>query len=175
MQQKSFKSLARFLLNHRIHRESFPDASRQRRLCSERRGGAMVCEIIVIGHDERAATTITKPTTFKLTVHGSHSLSTSMLGVRDRITNDIFQKDFEDTTSLFVDETRDTLDTATTSKTTNGGLCNTLNVISQNFAMTLGTSLSKSLSSFATARHDCFSIECLFVVVNASVLLLDFV
>jgi hypothetical protein len=43
----------------------------------------------------------------------------SMLGVRYRITNDVFQEDLEDTTGLLINETGDTLDTATASQTTN--------------------------------------------------------
>jgi hypothetical protein len=35
----------------------------------------------------------------------------------------ILQENFEDTTGLFVDESGDTLDTATAGKTTNGRLC----------------------------------------------------
>ena len=37
----------------------------------------------------------------------------------------ILKEDLEDTTSLLVDKTRDTLDTATAGKTTNGGLSDT--------------------------------------------------
>ena len=37
----------------------------------------------------------------------------------------ILQKDFENTTGLLVDETRDTLDTATAGQTTNGRFGNT--------------------------------------------------
>ena len=48
-----------------------------------------------------------------------------MFSVGDRVTDDIFEELFEYTTSLLVDETRDTLDTATTGKTTNSGLCDT--------------------------------------------------
>ena len=48
-----------------------------------------------------------------------------MLSVGDGVTNDILQEDLEDTTSLLVDETRDTLDTATAGKTADGGLRNT--------------------------------------------------
>jgi hypothetical protein len=86
-----------------------------------------------------------------------------VLGVSDRVTNDILKEDLEDTTSLFVDETRDTLDTATTSETTDSGLSDSLDVVTKDLAMTLGASLSKSLSSFATARHVCF-VEVLLVM-----------
>ena len=43
-----------------------------------------------------------------------------MLSVGNGITDDVLQEDLEDTTGLLVDEARDTLDTATTSETTNG-------------------------------------------------------
>jgi hypothetical protein len=77
-----------------------------------------------------------------------------MLRVGDGIPNHILQKDLEDTTGLFVDQTGDTLDTPTASETTDRGLGNTLDVIAKDLAMTLGTSLSQSLSSFSSARHD---------------------
>ena len=43
-----------------------------------------------------------------------------MLSVRDRVPDNVLKEDLEDTASLLVDKTRDTLDTATTSETTNG-------------------------------------------------------
>jgi hypothetical protein len=87
-------------------------------------------------------------------VHGCDSLTARMLRVGDGIPNDILEKDLQDTTSLFVDQTGDTLDTPTASETTDRRLGNTLDVIAKDLAMTLGTSLSQSLSSFSSARHD---------------------
>jgi len=72
---------------------------------------------------------------------------------RERATH-VFKEDFEDTTSLFVDETRDTLHTATTSEAANGGLCNTLDVVAKDFAMTLSTTLAKALWS-KSLSDDC--------------------
>src|SRR5690606_11100991 len=86
-------------------------------------------------------------------VHGSHGLTTSMLGVGDGITNDVLEEDFEDTTSLFINETRDTLHTTTASKTTNRRLGDTLDGIADNLAMALSTTLSKSFTTFTTSRH----------------------
>jgi hypothetical protein len=43
-----------------------------------------------------------------------------MLRVGDRITNHVLEENFQDAASLFIDETRDTLDTAATGKSTNG-------------------------------------------------------
>ena len=45
-----------------------------------------------------------------------------MLGVGDRVPDDVLQEHLEDTTSFLVNEARDTLDTTTTGKTTNS-LC----------------------------------------------------
>ena len=62
----------------------------------------------------------------------------------------------QNTTSFFVDEPRDTLDTTSASQTTDSGLGDTLDVITKYLAMTLGATLSESLASFATSRHDVF-------------------
>ena len=55
-------------------------------------------------------------------IHGGDSLSLGVLGVGNSITNDVFQKDLEDTTGFFVDQARDTLDTTTAGKTADGRL-----------------------------------------------------
>ena len=87
-------------------------------------------------------------------VHGSDSLTASVLSVGDRVTDDVLEEDLEHTTGLLVDETGDTLDTATTSETTDSGLGDALDVIAKDLAVTLGASLSKSLASFSSSRHD---------------------
>jgi hypothetical protein len=84
-------------------------------------------------------------------IHGSDSLPLGMLSVSDSITNHILQEDLEHGTGLFINQTRDTLDTTTTSQTTNGGFGDSLNVITKNLAMSLGSTLSKSLSSLSTS------------------------
>ena len=77
-----------------------------------------------------------------------------MLRVGDGITDNVLKEDLEDTTSLFVNETRDTLHTTTTGQTTDSRLGNSLDVIAQNLTMTLGSSLSESLASFASACNE---------------------
>ena len=89
-------------------------------------------------------------------VHGGDGLSLGVLGVGDGISDDVLKEDLEDTAGLLVDEAGDTLDSTTTRKTADGGLGDTLDVITQHFAMTLGASLSEALSSFAASRHDFF-------------------
>ena len=87
-------------------------------------------------------------------IHGSDSLSLGMLGVGDGVADDVLKEHLEHATGLFVNQTRDTLDTATTSQTTDGRLGDTLDVITQDLAMALGASLSEPLASFATSSHD---------------------
>jgi hypothetical protein len=87
-------------------------------------------------------------------VQRSDSLSLGVLGVGDSITNDALEEGLEDTTGLFVDQGRDTLDTTTTSKTPDGGFRDTLDVVTQDLAMTLGTTLAESFAAFATCEED---------------------
>jgi len=91
------------------------------------------------------------------------SFPLGVLGVSDRITNDILQEDLKDTTSLFVNETGDTLDTTTASKTTNSGFCYALNVVTKDLAVTLGSSLSETFAAFTTSRHACVSMSSVWV------------
>ena len=90
-------------------------------------------------------------------VHGSDGLSLGVLSVGDGISDDVLKEDLEDSTGLFVDEARDTLDTTTTSQTADGGLGDALDVVTQHLTVTLGASLSESFASFATSRHVEFS------------------
>jgi hypothetical protein len=85
-------------------------------------------------------------------VHGSDGLTTSVLGVGDGVTDDVLKEDLEDTTGLLVDQTRDTLDTTTTSETTDGGLGDTLNGVTNDLAVALGSTLTESLTSLSTSR-----------------------
>jgi hypothetical protein len=86
-------------------------------------------------------------------VHGGHGLTASMLSVGDGISDDILKEHLENTTSLFVNKTRNALDTTSACKTTDCGLSDSLDIVSQDLAVTLGASLSQTLSSFSSARH----------------------
>jgi len=88
-------------------------------------------------------------------IHGGHGLAASVLGVGDGITDDILKEDLEDSAGLFVDESRDALDTTTAGQTADGGLGDSRNVVTQNLAMTLGSSLAESFSSFSSSAHFC--------------------
>jgi hypothetical protein len=102
-----------------------------------------------------------------------------VLGVGDGITDDTLEEGLEDTTGLFVDHCkadtleivheaickrvrgkhtgRDTLDTTTTRETADSGLSDTLDVVTENLSVTLGATLSETLSTFSTCRENKFS------------------
>ena len=86
-------------------------------------------------------------------IHGGDGLSLGMLGVGHGITDDVLQEHLEHTAGLFVDQTGDTLHAATTSQTTDGGLGDSLDVITEHLAMALGASFPEPLSSLASATH----------------------
>ena len=89
-------------------------------------------------------------------IHGCDSLPLGMFSVGDSITDDILKEDLEDTSGLLIDEARDTLDTSTASQSADGGLGDTLDVITQYFSVTLGASLAESFASFSSSSHDVF-------------------
>jgi hypothetical protein len=88
----------------------------------------------------------------ELTQRG-HGLALRVFGVGDGITDDGLEERLEDTTGLFVDHGRDTLDTTTTGETTDGGLGDTLDVVAKNLAVTLGTTLAEALATFAACER----------------------
>ena len=82
-------------------------------------------------------------------------LSLGMLGVGDGVTNNVLQENLEHSTGFFVDQARDTLDATSASESSDCWLGDTLDVITQNLAMTLCASLSQTFSAFSSSRHSC--------------------
>ena len=72
-----------------------------------------------------------------------------MFSVRDRVSDNILQKDLEDSSSFFVNEARDALHSTATGETTNRRLGNALDIVTKDLAMALGPALSESLTSLA--------------------------
>ena len=86
-------------------------------------------------------------------VHGGDGLPLSVLSVRDGVTNDVFKEHLKDTSGFLVDQPRDALDTASASQTADGGLGDTLDVISQDLTMALSSSLSQTFASLTSTGH----------------------
>merc|ERR1719300_1377506 len=86
-------------------------------------------------------------------IHGSDSLPLGMLSVGDSIPDDILKENFENSSGLLIDESRNPLDSSSAGQPTNGWLSDALDVVTQDLAVTFGTTLSKAFSSFAASRH----------------------
>ncbi len=94
-------------------------------------------------------------------VEGCDSLTACMLSVCDCIPDDILEEDLQDSPSLLIDETRDTLDASTASQSADGGLCDALDVVPKHLPVPFGTSFScmSSGSQACVDRRYCFWIS----------------
>ena len=86
-------------------------------------------------------------------VHGRDRLALGVLRVGHGVTDDVLEEVLQDTTGLLVDEARDTLDTTTARKAADGRARDTLDVVAENLAVTLGAALAESLAALSTSRH----------------------
>ena len=86
-------------------------------------------------------------------IEGSDSFTSGVLSVGDGVTDNVLKEDFEHSSGLFVDESRDTLDSTTSSQSTDGGLGDTLDIVTQDLAVALGSTFAQSFSTFTTSRH----------------------
>jgi len=80
-------------------------------------------------------------------------LALGVLGVGDGVTDDALEEGLQDTSCLLVDHSRNTLDAATTSETSDSGLGNALDVVTENLAVTLGAALAETLAALAASSH----------------------
>ena len=86
-------------------------------------------------------------------IHGGDSLPLGVLSVGDSISDHVLQENLQDSTGFLVDQSADSFDTTTTCQSTDGGLRDSLDVVTKNLSVTLGASFSQSFSSFTTSRH----------------------
>ena len=84
-------------------------------------------------------------------IKSSDGLASSMLGIGDGVLDNRLQERLEDSSGLLIDEGRDSLDTTSTSQSSDGWLSDSLDVVSQNLSVSLGTSLSQTFSSLSTS------------------------
>ena len=68
-------------------------------------------------------------------IHRSDGLAASVLGVSDGVTDDVFKKHFQHTTSLLVDQVADAFHTSSASQAANSRFGDTLDVIAQHFTV----------------------------------------
>ena len=75
-------------------------------------------------------------------VQGGHGLSLGVLRVGDGVSDDVLQEGLQDGSDFLVDQGRDSLDTTSSGQSSDGRLGDTLDVISENLSVSLGTALS---------------------------------
>merc|ERR1719228_3021172 len=76
-----------------------------------------------------------------------------MFSVGHSVTDDILQENLENTPSLLIDKTTDTLDATPSCESPDCGLGDSLDVVPQHLAMSLGSTLAQTLASFASSSH----------------------
>ena len=92
-------------------------------------------------------------------IHGGDGLSLGVLSVGDCISDDILQEHLQHSTGLLVDQTADSLHSTTASKTPDGWLRDSLDVVPENLPVTLSASFSKTFASFASSRHSSLVLQ----------------
>ena len=75
-------------------------------------------------------------------IHGGDGLPLGVLGVGDGITDHVLQEHLQHTAGLLVDQTGDALHSAAASQTADSGLGDSLDVVTENFTVTLGASFA---------------------------------
>ena len=91
-------------------------------------------------------------------VHSDHGLPLGVLSVGDCISDHRLEVVLENASGLFVDQSTDSLHTSSSCQSSDSRLGDTLDVVTQDLSMTLGSSLSESFSSFASSRHDSVDV-----------------
>ena len=87
-------------------------------------------------------------------IHGSHGLAPGVLSVGDSVPHDVLEESLEDLPGIVVDERGNSLDTASSSESADGGLGDALDGSPAGLlSMSLDTDLSDSLASFSLASH----------------------
>ena len=84
-------------------------------------------------------------------VHGGDGLSSGVLGVGDSVSDDVLKEDLEDTSGLLVDEAGDSLDAASSGQSPDGGLGDSLDVVSKDLSVL--AALTETFASFSSAGH----------------------
>ena len=93
-------------------------------------------------------------------VHGGDGLPLGVFGVGDGISDDVLEEYLEDTSCLLIDESRDSLDSSSTGKTSDGRLGDSLDIISEDLPVPFGASLSETLTALTTSSHGALVKYC---------------
>eukprot|EP01052_Picozoa_sp_SAG31_P010784 SAG31_NODE_599_length_13649_cov_9.930775_13_plen_151_part_00 len=101
-------------------------------------------------------------------VHSGHGLAAGVLGVGDSVTDDRLHEGLQDTAGLLVDQAGDALDATTAGQSADCRLGDALDVVPEHLTVTLGATLSESLSSLSASGHCLLVVVVVVVVVSCS-------
>ncbi len=86
-------------------------------------------------------------------VHSSDSLSSGVLSVGHSISDDVLEEYLQYSSGFFVDESRNSFHSSSSCQSSNSWLGDALNVVSEDLSVSLGSSLSKSFTTFSSSSH----------------------
>ena len=86
-------------------------------------------------------------------VHGGDRLASCVLCVRHSVADDVVQEHLQNASRFFVDQSGDAFDASTTSQTSDGRLGDALDIVAQNFYVSLCAAFAQAFPSFASSRH----------------------
>lgn len=87
-------------------------------------------------------------------VHGGDGLTLGVFGIGDSVPDDVLEEHLQHASGLLVDEAGDTLDSTATCQSSDGGLRDSLDVVPEHFAMSLGATFAQTFASFTSSGHD---------------------
>ena len=76
-----------------------------------------------------------------------------MLRTGDGVSDNVLEEDLENTSSFLVNETGDSLDSSSSRESSNGGLGDSLDVVTQDLSVSLRSSFAQTLSTFSSSGH----------------------
>lgn len=85
----------------------------------------------------------------------SDGLSASVFSVGNSVSDDLLEEVFQVSAGLFIDQTRNTLASTSTTQSSNSWFRDTLNGILQHLPVTFRCTFTQSFATFATSGHDC--------------------
>jgi hypothetical protein len=86
-------------------------------------------------------------------IHGGDGLAASVLGVGDRVADDILEEDLEHAAGFLVDKPGDTLHAAPPRQPPDCRLRDTLDVVAENLTVAFRAALAQPLAALAAPRH----------------------
>ena len=92
-------------------------------------------------------------------VHGGDGLASCVLCVRHSVADDVVQEHLQNASRFFVDQSGDAFDASSTSQTSDGRLGDALDIVAQDFFVSLCAAFAQPFSSFASSRHLLSSSE----------------